>query len=89
MIQQAHNLDHVDLTAGLSNALTRSFKDKMSAFKLMASSPYTNIHKNLKEIQTVIVLLIDEIKGLKELNADGDFDDELDDERVRLKELQN
>lgn len=48
----------------------------MSSFKQMASFPDTKTSKNSKEIQVLIILLIAEIRGLKELNnTDGEFDD--------------
>ena len=83
-------MDKQDLGDALSSSLSSCSTQLAQALKGWAPSPNTKQHKNTKNIQEEILLVIQEIKGLAELAAavkDGSFDDELKDAKARLKLL--
>ena len=87
-IKQARNMDQHALTDSLSNALSSSTLQFASVIKSLAQSPNTKSRKSTKQIQEEIILVLQEIKQLKEMNDDGDMDEDLADAKRRLKSLQ-
>ena len=82
-------MDSVALSDCLSGALSSSTTEFAKAMKLLAPSPSTRSNRSTHNTQQEINLVIQEIKGLMEINGDGTFDAELDNAKARLAHLQS
>lgn len=88
-IQEARNKDYVDLTDGLTGALTGATKDMASIFRgVMSASPGTKLLRQAKANQELINLTIKEIAELNKNNSGGIFDDEIARAKAHLFNLQ-
>ena len=76
-LKRARNMDIVDLTDNLDNALKSATNEMTQTLKLICGSPNTKRAKAALSIQTLIKSALEEIKLLKDMNSDGCFDDEL------------
>ena len=76
-LKRARNMDIVDLTDNLDNALKSATNEMSQTLKLISGSPNTKKAKAALSIQTLIKSALEEIKLLKDMNSDGCFDDEL------------
>jgi len=76
-LKRARNMDIVDLTDNLDNALKSATNEMSQTLKLISGSPNTKKAKAALSIQTLIKSALEEIKLLKDMNSDGSFDREL------------
>jgi hypothetical protein len=88
-IHEARNKDYVDLTDGLTDALTGATRDMASIFRgVMSASPGTKHMRQAKANQELINLTIEEIAKLNNNNSGGIFDDEIARAKAHLFNLQ-
>ena len=85
----ARNMDIVDLTDNLDNALKSATNEMSQTLKLISGSPNTKKAKAALSIQTLIKSALEEIKLLNDMNSDGCFDDELKKAVDNLHDLYN
>ena len=88
-LKRARNMDIVDLTDNLDNALKSATNEMTQTLKLICGSPNTKRAKAALSIQTLIKSALEEIKLLKDMNSDGCFDDELKKAVGNLHDLYN
>ena len=88
-LKRARNMDIVDLTDNLDNALKSATNEMTQTLKLICGSPNTKRAKAVLSIQTLIKSALEEIKLLKDMNSDGCFDDELKKAVDNLHDLYN
>jgi hypothetical protein len=88
-LKSARNMDIVDLTDNLDNALKSATNEMSQTLKLISGSPNTKRAKAALSIQTLIKSPLEEIKLLKDMNSDGCFDDELKKAVDNLHDLYN
>ena len=88
-LKRARNMDIVDLTDNLANALKSATNEMTQTLKLICGSPNTKRAKAVLSIQTLTKSALEEIKLLKDMNSDGCFDDELKKAVDNLHDLYN
>lgn len=81
-------MDNHALTDGLSQALTSSTTQFTAAIKGLAPSPSTKNSRSQKSNQEEIIMVLQEIKGINEINNDGSYNKNLRDAQARLNYLQ-
>ena len=88
-LKHARNMDIVDLTDNLENALKSVTNEMTQTLKVICGFPNTKRAKAALSIQTLIKSALEEIKLLKDMNSDGCFDDELKKAVDNLHDLYN
>ncbi len=85
----ARDMDIVDFTDNLDNALMSATNEMTQKLELICGSPNTKRAKAALSIQTLIKPALKEIMLLKDMNSDGCFDDELKKAVDNLHDLDN